>query len=91
MEDLISDLVQSIVSGYKNWKPDFTDDLPQKFIPLKTQTLSEALKDWNRYVDVRRYIALRSARNRYLIHHDETKLADDLMEAYYDSDQMKLN
>ena len=91
MEDLISDLVQSIVSGYKNWKPDFTDDLPQTFIPLKTHTLSEALKDWNRYVSYRRCIALRSARDKYRIHRDELKLADDLMIAYYDADQMKLN
>lgn len=90
MEDRISDLVQSIVSGFKNWKPDFTEDLPQKFIPLKTETLSEAKTDWNRYVDVRRYIAFRSARDEYRIHRNEDKLADDLMEAYYDSDLMKL-
>ena len=91
MEDLISDLVQSIVSGYKNWKPDFTDDLPQTFVGLKTETLSEALTDWNRYVDYRRFVALRLARNAYRIHRDELKLADALMEAYYESDQMKLN
>ena len=90
MEDLISELVQSVVNGFKNWKPDFTDDLPQTFVGLKTETLSEALTDWNRYVDYRRFIALRSARNAYRIHRDEVKLADDLMIAYYDSQQMKL-
>jgi hypothetical protein len=78
------------VNGYKNWKPDFTDDLPQTFVGLKTHTLSEALTDWNRYVSYRRCIALRSARNAYRIHHNELKLADDLMEAYYDSQQMQL-
>jgi hypothetical protein len=90
MEDHISDLVRSIVSGVQNWKPDFTDDLPQKFIGLKTVTLSEAKKDWNRYVDYLRWIDIRSAKRGYLIHRDEDKLAEDLMVAYYESAQRKI-
>ncbi len=60
--DLIDGLVSSVVSGFQNWKPDFTEDLVLTFKHgPPAVTFDEARKEWHRYVDYRRAIDLRKA------------------------------
>jgi hypothetical protein len=88
--ELIDNLVSSVVSGFQNWKSDFTDDLVLTFKHgPPAVTFDEARKEWHRYVDYRRAIDLRKARNEYHIHRNEERLAEDFMVAYYESDELK--
>lgn len=88
MEDLISDLVKSVINGFKYLNRDFTYDLSQTFISKQTNTIEEARDEWNRYAIYRRGIDLIKARNNYYIYRDENKLIEEFMEAYYQSDLM---
>ena len=90
MEDHIAGLVSSVVNGLLFGKQDFTVDLAKKFISgPQTYTLEDAYKEWNRYVDYRRGLELRKARDNYLIHKDETQLAEDFMVAYYEASRLR--
>jgi len=90
MENLISDLVRSVIQGFKYGTPDFTNDLPQTFTNgPEAVTREEARKEWHRYADYRRGIDLRKARNHYLIHRNPEILAEEFMEAYYESNTLK--
>jgi hypothetical protein len=90
MEDHIAGLVSSVVNGLLCGKQDFTVDLPKKFVSgPQTYTLEEAYKEWNRYVDYRRAIDLRKARDNYLIHKDKAQLEEDFMVAYYEASRLR--
>lgn len=86
MEDHIRGLVNSILVGRKYGKPDFTADLPETFVCSNM----DPYKEWERYVEYRKSLDLRHARNRFLWeHYSIQKLEDDLMEAYYTASQEK--
>jgi hypothetical protein len=90
MEDHIAGLVSSVVRGQYWGKQDFTADLPRKFVSgPDTYTVEEAHKEWNRYVNYRRGLDLRKARDNYLIHKDENQLSEDFMVAYYEASKLR--
>ena len=87
MEDHISGLVSSVVNGKRYGMQDFTVDLPQVFI--EPSRYEHPVSQWNRYVNYMRGIALRRARDNYWVHMNQTLLADQFMEAYYDASEMR--
>jgi hypothetical protein len=81
MEEHIQGLVDSVVNAKKNSLPDFTVDLPTTFV---NSSYTDARKEWYRYVEYRKAVDLRHARNSYLWdHHSTEKLAEDFRIAYY--------
>lgn len=90
MEDHIAGLVSSVVNGELYKKQDFTVDLLKKFVSgPQAYTVEEANKEWNRYVNYRRGLDLRKARDNYLIHKDKTQLEEDFMVAYYEASKLR--
>jgi hypothetical protein len=79
MEEYIQGLVNSVVNGRMYRSSDFTEDLPKTF----EASDMDPRKEWYRYVEYRKAINLRNARNSYLTHHDREKLAEDFRIAYY--------
>jgi hypothetical protein len=87
MEQHIAGLVSSVVNGKRYNTQDFTEDLPKIFIePSKNE---HPVSQWNRYVNFMRGLALRRARDNYWVHMNQTLLADQFMEAYYDASEMR--
>ena len=85
MDQHIQGLIQSVISGRKFGKPDFTRDLPETFV---CSTLPPR-QEWARYVEYRKAVDLRNARNKFLWdHHDPETLAEDFMLAYYDAAEL---
>ena len=79
MEECIQGLVNSVVNGRMHGLLDFTDDLPKTF----EASDMDPRKEWYRYVEYRKAINLRNARNSYMSHHDREKLAEEFRVAYY--------
>ena len=90
MEDHIAGLVSSVVNGLLYGKQDFTVDLPKKFVSgPQSYTVKDAYNEWNRYVDYRRGVDLRKARDNYFVNKDKTQLEEDFMVAYYEASRLR--
>jgi hypothetical protein len=79
MEEYIQGLVNSVVNGKMYGLPDFTEDLPKIF----EASDMDPRKEWYRYVEYRKAVNLRNARNSFLVHRDRERLAEDFRVAYY--------